>query len=135
MQGEQTISNYNFKFKNSQFSKNFEIEVKIPKKLKEEDFLKAVIRINNISLDKKFIDKKLKLNIFLEDKASEKNINLKTSKKVTKIIETDKDYCHINFNYSITKLFKKNEKIKIRINSNITFRWKTLTFSLYSETI
>lgn len=135
MQGEQTISNYNFKFKNNLFSKNFEIEVKIPKKLKKEDFFKAVIRINNISLDKNFINKKLKLNISLKDGTLEKNTNLETNKKETKAIETNKNYCHINFNYSNNKLSKKNNQIKIIINSKTNFKWETLNFSLYSETI
>ncbi|MDP0506770.1 MAG: asparaginase [Fusobacterium sp. JB019] len=137
MRGEQTISNYNLKFENKDqtFKNEFQLEIPVPKKLKEEDLIKAVARINDISIRNIVKNKNLEVTTIIENDKSPINEGIKINNKIKKIINEDKNYCHTNFNYSVNKIFQNTDTIKITIKSNYKILWKSLVFSIYSETI
>jgi len=137
MRGEQTISNYNFKFKNEnkEFLKEFEIIVNVPKKLKEEDLIKAVVRITDISIYSDISEKYLELKIAINNGETIQREEIKPRNIIKKIVEKNKNFCHVNFNYSINKIFQNTNIIKINVSSNYKINWKLLNFSIYSETI
>lgn len=137
MRGEQTISNYNLKFENKDqtFKNEFQLEIPVPKKLKEEDLIKAVARINDISIRNIVKNKNLEVTTIIENDKAPINEGIKINNKIKKIINEDKNYCHTNFNYSVNKIFQNTDTIKIIIKSNYKILWKSLVFSIYSETI
>lgn len=137
MRGEQTISNYNLKFENKDqtFKNEFQLEIPVPKKLKEEDLIKAVARINDISIRNIVKNKNLEVTTIIENDKAPINEGIKINNKIKKIINEDKNYCHTNFNYSVNKIFQNTDTIKITIKSNYKILWKSLVFSIYSETI
>jgi len=137
MRGEQTISNYNLKFENKDqtFKNEFQLEIPVPKKLKEEDLIKAVARINDISIRNIVKNKNLEVTTIIENDKVPINEGIKINNKIKKIINEDKNYCHTNFNYSVNKIFQNTDTIKITIKSNYKILWKSLVFSIYSETI
>ncbi|MDP0494418.1 MAG: asparaginase [Fusobacterium sp. JB021] len=137
MRGEQTISNYNLKFENKDqtFKNEFQLKIPVPKKLKEEDLIKAVARINDISIRNIVKNKNLEVTTTIENDKSPINEGIKINNKIKKIINEDKNYCHTNFNYSVNKIFQNTDTIKITIKSNYKILWKSLVFSIYSETI
>lgn len=132
--GEQTISQYNFVFENNSHTASnvIELEVEIPETLKEEDLYEAVVRVKNI--EREFLDRELDIAVTIEGMDQSKNEEmLKINNKIRKIISNEKKNLHTIFNHTIKTIIDENEKLKIKIESNMRLNWKEINFSVYSE--
>lgn len=134
MCGEQTISQYDFltdKFKES-FSDNFEYELEIPNSLKKEDLIEAVVRIKNIS-KREESSRELKISVTVEGEITNSNEKLKINNSINKILPVEKKNFHAIFNHTIKSLIDKNDKLKIKIQSNMKISLEAIKFSIFSE--
>ena len=134
MCGEQTISQYDFltdKFKES-FSDNFEYELEIPNSLKKEDLIEAVVRIKNISKRENW-NEKLNISVTIIGESSNDNEKLKINNSINKILPIEKKNFHAIFNHTIKSLIDKNDKLKIKIQSNMKISLEAIKFSIFSE--
>lgn len=132
MCGEQTISQYDFvikKFKESK-SKNYEHEIKIPKSLKKEDLIEAVVRVKNIVRD---INKEINISVTIEGENCDSNEQLKINNFISKILPSDKKNFHAIFNHTIKSIIDKNDKLKIKVQSNKEISIESIKFSIFSE--
>lgn len=131
--GEQTISQYNFVFENglSEFKNIFELEVEIPETLKEEDLYEAVVRMKDI--EREFPDEELDIAVTIEGMHCHDEEKFKINNRIRKIISKEKHNLHTIFNHTIKTIIDENEKLKIKIESNMKINWKKINFSVYSE--
>ena len=134
MCGEQTISQYDFlteEFRDS-FSDNFEYELEIPSSLKKEDLIEAVVRIKNIS-ERESWSEELNISVTIEGKNSNSSEQLKINNNINKILPSEKKNFHAIFNHTIKSIIDKNDKLKIKVQSNMKISMEAIKFSIFSE--
>ena len=134
MCGEQTISQYDFlteEFRDS-FSDNFEYELEIPTSLKKEDLIEAVVRIKNIS-ERESWSEELNISVTIEGKNSNFGEQLKINNNINKILPSEKKNFHAIFNHTIKSIIDKNDKLKIKVQSNMKISMEAIKFSIFSE--
>ncbi len=134
MVGEQTISQYDFIIEKTTTSttNSFSFEIDVPKKLKKEYLVKAVVIIGDIVKNKE-TTKDLELTLSIESLDLDKSVACSLPSIIKKIIL--KEDAHILFENSVKQLLVESKKVKINISSNLKINWKDITFSIYSELI
>ena len=137
MAGEQTSNQYDFVFENKKkISNEFSYEIKIPIELKNQDIMKATVRILSLSTE---VDKDLEINIsLLGEKKVEKDVDNQkrdnySNKKFFKSREEKKKDIHIIFNHTIEHTIREIENISIVIYGNEKFTFDKINFTIFAE--
>lgn len=131
MVGEQTISQYDFSYKNLGFSNHFEISLDLPNELISGELIEAVVRIKNIYQKEK--DENLKISVLIDGTKNLYEDNKYVNNRVTKILDENTKNFHGKFNNTLKRVVKNNDRIKIYIDSNMKFEMDELIFSIYKE--
>lgn len=128
--GEQSISQCNYNFENSNFSKQFSYNIFLPKKISTDGLVKIDIDIHNIELkDKEKFSSKFKLDILnsSEDTAGKSYVmekDLENSQSIfTTISYTSKNYI---FN---------DDKLVVNISSEDDFSFRNMNINIFYENV
>lgn len=134
MCGEQTISQYDFildGFEEKE-SDEYEVSFPIPKNLKREDLIEAVVRVKNIS-QREFLDRDLNIAIELDGVEEKISEQLYINNRINRILSEGKKNFHAIFNHTIKSILDKNENIKIKVKCNMKIKVEAIKFSIFSE--
>lgn len=133
--GEQTLSQYDFVIENDkEFTDNFSMEIVVPKKLKKEYLVRAVVRINKIT-EREFDDKDLEITMSMESLDDYNDNFIESSSKIKKKIDITQKSAHIIFNNSVKRILDSSKSVKISMESNMKINWENISFSIFSELI